>query len=390
MTERVLFSPVGSADPLTMLGDGPMLHIVRHYRPNVVVLLASPRMGALERADHRYTKAIAHLDSAIEVCVVDSRTTTVYRYDEFIPEFRERLCDLAEKFPDADIIVNTSSGTPAMKAALVAINAFGIPATTAVQVPTPKGDVNDAGSREALDNYDLESLEELNPDAEPGALNRCEEIASPNFATFLQRRNVKELINSYSYDAARVISNRAGLSDKTRDVIIGAHERLTLQLDVAVGRFRGTPFSIDPRRGRLKEAVSGLAVLCARKQWLDFARATTPIVDGVVNKEVRERCGLSERELNSRDYREFPKRFEMLSDESKQELRPLKTFHEKIRNDIAHGLAETSSHQIRDKTGLAPREFVALLAERTGADPKLYDKINAYVIAQIDGAPLHL
>ncbi len=33
----ILFSPIGTADPITALGDGPMLHIVRHYRPIVVV-----------------------------------------------------------------------------------------------------------------------------------------------------------------------------------------------------------------------------------------------------------------------------------------------------------------------------------------------------------------
>lgn len=37
----ILFSPIGTADPITALGDGPMLHIVRHYRPIVVVLFLS-------------------------------------------------------------------------------------------------------------------------------------------------------------------------------------------------------------------------------------------------------------------------------------------------------------------------------------------------------------
>ena len=54
----VLFSPIGTADPLTQLGDGPMLHIVRHYRPERVVLFLSPKMAQLQEQDQRYTKAI--------------------------------------------------------------------------------------------------------------------------------------------------------------------------------------------------------------------------------------------------------------------------------------------------------------------------------------------
>ena len=41
----ILFSPVGTADPITALGDGPMLHIVRHYQPSVVVLFLSPAVA---------------------------------------------------------------------------------------------------------------------------------------------------------------------------------------------------------------------------------------------------------------------------------------------------------------------------------------------------------
>lgn len=49
----ILFSPIGTADPITALGDGPMLHIVRHYRPIVVVLFLSAEIAAFENADRR-------------------------------------------------------------------------------------------------------------------------------------------------------------------------------------------------------------------------------------------------------------------------------------------------------------------------------------------------
>ena len=42
---RTLFSMIGTADPITQLGDGPMLHIVRHCVPDKVVLFLSPKMA---------------------------------------------------------------------------------------------------------------------------------------------------------------------------------------------------------------------------------------------------------------------------------------------------------------------------------------------------------
>ena len=36
--KRVLFSPIGTTDPIRDCYDGGCLHIVRHYRPQKVVL----------------------------------------------------------------------------------------------------------------------------------------------------------------------------------------------------------------------------------------------------------------------------------------------------------------------------------------------------------------
>lgn len=35
---KVLFSPIGNSDPWSNDRDGAMLHIVRHYQPDIVVL----------------------------------------------------------------------------------------------------------------------------------------------------------------------------------------------------------------------------------------------------------------------------------------------------------------------------------------------------------------
>ncbi|WP_196611202.1 hypothetical protein [Pectinatus brassicae] len=48
MEECVLFSPVGSTDPIRGDFDGPMLHIVRYYKPKKVYFFNS-RMAKRDR-----------------------------------------------------------------------------------------------------------------------------------------------------------------------------------------------------------------------------------------------------------------------------------------------------------------------------------------------------
>lgn len=77
----ILFSPIGTADPITALGDGPMLHIVRHYRPIVVVLFLSAEIAAFENADRRYSAAITRLAPETDVRIVTYTNPSVHRFD---------------------------------------------------------------------------------------------------------------------------------------------------------------------------------------------------------------------------------------------------------------------------------------------------------------------
>ena len=59
--KRILFSPIGSTDPIKNCHDGACLHIVRHYQPERVLLFFTKEMGDTEQNDHRYTTAIKHV-----------------------------------------------------------------------------------------------------------------------------------------------------------------------------------------------------------------------------------------------------------------------------------------------------------------------------------------
>lgn len=225
----ILFSPIGTADPITALGDGPMLHIVRHYRPIVVVLFLSAEIAAFENADRRYSAAITRLAPETDVRIVTYTNPSVHRFDLFVPVFRNHLVELSAEFPDRTILLNTSSGTPAMQAALVAINVFGIPRTTAVQVSTPARALSKPGDRESPDAYDLELMWDANDDNQPGAPNRCFEATSAALGALLERANLKQLIVSYDYSAAVTIAADSRLPDQVSNLIRGAMHRSRLE-----------------------------------------------------------------------------------------------------------------------------------------------------------------
>lgn len=60
---QVLLSFLGTTDPIRGERDGAMLHILRHYRPEVVCLLFTPEVRKLAEADERYEKVFFHLKS---------------------------------------------------------------------------------------------------------------------------------------------------------------------------------------------------------------------------------------------------------------------------------------------------------------------------------------
>ena len=56
MRKKVLFSPVGGTDPISMnnMRDGSLLHICRYCKPDVVYLYISAEMLKFHKADNRY------------------------------------------------------------------------------------------------------------------------------------------------------------------------------------------------------------------------------------------------------------------------------------------------------------------------------------------------
>lgn len=63
---KILFSPIGSTDPVSGMHDGALLHIIRTYKPDRVVLYLSKEICELEEKDGRYSYCLDRIEELIK------------------------------------------------------------------------------------------------------------------------------------------------------------------------------------------------------------------------------------------------------------------------------------------------------------------------------------
>src|SRR5699024_4664750 len=101
---------------------------------------------------------------------------------------------------DCELLVNLSSGTPAMKSALNVISVLSPYPMLAIQVSTPN-------LRENLKNedpmaYDVEAYWDCDQDNEMDYPNRCQEVQSEHLLVKIKKESIQRLLNAYDYQAA--------------------------------------------------------------------------------------------------------------------------------------------------------------------------------------------
>lgn len=197
----VLFSPIGNHDPFgkteTKVTEGPLLHIVRHYKPEIVFLFMTKEMHEKELKDNRYTKSVKHFLPNCEVNILENGFNIInaHLFDEFITPYEGVFKKIKEQYPEHEILFNVSSGTPQMISSLILEAQSSNIKTRAIQVTTPARKAN------IKDNYQEDDIEYVEIDYE-NSDNRCEE---PNFNAFKKMRlksQITVLINNYEYKAA--------------------------------------------------------------------------------------------------------------------------------------------------------------------------------------------
>ena len=194
---KILISAVGDTDPIRNFHDGPLLHIVRVYRPEKIVLVHSER--SLTKHD-KLVKALKSIKDYSPEIIQDGGVLPDAQVAIF-DKMYDTVSSIVKKYiSDDEIILNISSATPQIISAMFAVNRISDFNVTAVQVLTPQHKSNE-GLRH--DNQeDIDTLIETNLDNQSDYTIRTLEDTGMKFSLDLTKRNLKALIDNYDYQGA--------------------------------------------------------------------------------------------------------------------------------------------------------------------------------------------
>lgn len=210
-----LISCIGDTDPIRNRHDGALLHLVRVFRPQKILLIYS------ERALSKETNILLALNS------IDGYNPMIEKSDEVISDSEvfifdkmyEVLNGIISKYSkeDEDLILNLSSGTPQMKSALFTINRLKDINVKAYQVVTPSHSSNEGIKHD--NNLDIDYLISTNLDNRDDFKKRILEDKAEKFQQTLIKRTMKDLLNSFDYESLYNLStgqHRVMSKTKTR------------------------------------------------------------------------------------------------------------------------------------------------------------------------------
>lgn len=291
MSRTFLFSPVGGTDPMSELNnqDGALIHILRVYDVDKVFLYLSKEMMEKQKKDQRYTYCIDKIAERkakpIEYEFIERpELTRVHDFNYFYGDYRELLSSILAEIEEDDVLLlNISSGTPAMKSALLVLNHLWETRSRSIQVSTPAESMNEHIHDE---DYDVETMWKRNPDNLEGFKNRCNEVQCVSLSNLKSEELIKKLVREYDYDAAFIVAQSLGsASDAYRDYLEFAKNRLMLNYSetnkfISKNNLKGSVYSPlhNSTDRKYFEYLLSLDIKIKKLQYADFMRAVTPII----------------------------------------------------------------------------------------------------------------
>ena len=288
MNKSVLFSPVSTADPINDMFDGAMLHIVRYQKPEVVFLYLTEKMMTLENQDNRFEDSIHYLYPECIVEKIPSRVESPHLYDQFVGVFNQILHKIHNDYPEHELLVNVSSGTPQIKNSLTleAISS-NIPMRF-LQVSSPSNGPN-RRDYDFNNVFDVEEQFSYNLDHQDPEAVSCR-IIEPQFNAIRKNNisfQIKALVQTYQYQGASTIYNlyRHLFSDRLGALLKHASERSALHYLQSNPSVPGISMSeLYPVRDKYKDLyyiTEFLQIMCIKmknNETTDFIVKMTPIL----------------------------------------------------------------------------------------------------------------
>ncbi len=225
---RILFSPIGRSDPIRDNFDGPMLHIVRHYKPRKAFLYFSKEMAAIHMRDDRFFRAIQRV---MPNCIPHDIITDIVDVSDFLlfyNEFSAVLGDIHKNQPESEIIVNITSGTVQMNVALIVIVLTSALPLVPVQVKTHTYMSSDCAPHlpEEIDiDKELDNLLDNLDDAK----NRTVRPDLTNYSRSYIMENIKKALLLHDYNGAYLLSQSDYVSPIQKKYIEACYNRYNIQ-----------------------------------------------------------------------------------------------------------------------------------------------------------------
>jgi len=256
----VLFSPLGSGDRtgVDFKDEGPILHILRNY-PDIeaAYLYLSAEELSLERKDS-FIEYVNLVRSDITCTLIERpNLTDPHHFDTiYYCDYAKVLDTIASEHPGEQIYVNLSSGTPAMKSALMVLVEFGTQSVMPLQVDNPKYSTG----------------------------VRVHEVPTSNFHRLVTVDNIKKLIDRYDYSAALELAQNVLNPEQLKLVegLVDRYELRTGQAREKLGSLADTLIGSNTPTGNTYEYLQYLEALYEKEEWAGFLRATDPAIVNVL------------------------------------------------------------------------------------------------------------
>lgn len=301
---NVLFSGIGSTDPITNYRDGGLLHICRVYKPEKVYLYLTAEMCEYNDLDDRYCQALKLLGDKLnwkyELEIIRAEDMVdVQVFDSFIEPFEKILDYIMKKEKPEILYVNVSSGTPAMKSSLQTLSILW-KNVVAVQVATPLKSSNRAQENKEI--YELDIQWECDEDNKPDFENRCIESGAKRLLDRIRVESICKYIRAYDYEAARMLVEEMSVppSDtfvKCLDVAV-ERQKLTIVMPTLLRYKKELPvkdwFAFSSNKDiKDFEYLLVMQTKLERKQYVDFVRDITPILFSLSERLLAKECNLT-------------------------------------------------------------------------------------------------
>lgn len=441
MGKIVLFSPIGGTDPMSMNNchDGSLLHICRVYKPDIVYLYMSKEILGYHKRDNRYIFFLDALADRIahkmEYHIIERPDLTdVQKFDILYADIRNEVQGISQKLEEDDtLLLNVSSGTPAMKSALLVMNVLGEYPFKAIQVDTPLKKMNEHNHKDFEEMMEL--LWEENEDNRDDFVNRCTEVDCPALLVMKRNEILKKHIGEYDY-AGAIDTLSMTMDSKIKKYLELAYYRNILDFRKVELLEKELSVEVLPiRSGDVKKYYEYMLTLIVRqkkKMYADFLRAITPLLVDLFQIILKKQCNIDINNYVREDRKTGGKRWDRNKMEESAEgrdimrilveeygevsysfvgsdsiskiityksndsklsdlVRSLREVESRIRNMAAHQIISIDDEKIKKETGFSSSRIMQMIIEAfdyTGFNIKRemwdsYDLMNEILIQKI-------